>query len=397
VDPVARRFHALDSLRAVAMLLGIVLHAAVSFSLVPIPWVVRDAGASPAFDVLMGWIHGFRMPLFFFIAGFFAHLVWQRAGTRAFLAQRGQRIGLPFVAGMLVIVPLGAAVWHWAESYAGPMPGRLAVNLETARAFPTMHLWFLEMLLLLYAIALVVAWIGGRCAPAALGAHADAVFDRCLQAWWKPLLLVPPTMLCYWNGPLFGEVDAMGLRLLFAPRAVAYFGLFFAAGWWLHRRVHLLDALRRTLPLYFLLALASFFIMGACYRLRIQPADPDYLRIKSLALAAAALYAWSMTFAVTGLFLRIAARPRPWLRYLADSSYWLYLWHVPLIMWLQVLVAQSPVNAWLKFTFVLAMTMLLLLPSYHWLVRYTWVGRLLNGPRQRGIQELQDRAEQPAR
>jgi surface polysaccharide O-acyltransferase-like enzyme len=379
------RFHALDSLRAVAMFLGIVLHAAVSFSLAPIPWVVRDAGRNFSFDVLIGFIHGFRMPLFFFIAGFFAHLVWQRGGTRAFLRQRGLRIGLPFLLGMITIIPVGAAVWLWAESYGGPMPRRPAINAATARAFPTMHLWFLEMLLMLYALAMLAAWAGGKLRLAAFATRLDAAFEAFIRSRWKPLVMVPPTMLCFWNGPMFGEVDLMGARLLFAPRAAAYFGLFFAVGWWLHRRVQLLDTLRGSLKTYFLIAFLAFMTLGACHRLRIQPADPEYLRVKLVALAAAALYAWSMTFAVTGLFLRIASRHRPWMRYLADASYWLYLWHLPLVMWLQVLVASSPVHAWLKFAFVLAASIAILLPSYHWLVRYTWLGRMLNGPREKPV------------
>ena len=60
--PVARR-HDLDALRAIAMLLGIVLHVALSFS--TIPWLVTDSRTSRFYNVLFSAIHGFRMPLFF--------------------------------------------------------------------------------------------------------------------------------------------------------------------------------------------------------------------------------------------------------------------------------------------------------------------------------------------
>ena len=50
---------------------------------------------------------------------------------------------------------------------------------------------------------------------------------------------------------------------------------------------------------------------------------------------------------------------------------------------LQVLVAQWPVNGWLKFAFIMAVNIVVLLASYHTCVRYTWIGRLLNGPRER--------------
>jgi glucan biosynthesis protein C len=192
-------------------------------------------------------------------------------------------------------------------------------------------------------------------------------------------------MLCLWNGPIFGEVDMMGIALLLSPRAVAYFGMFFGFGWWLHRRPHQLEGLRTPLVLYFLAALAAFLTLGACHSLRIRPANPNYINVELLAIAAASIYAWTMTFAVTGLFLRFAAKHRPWVRYLADASYWWYLWHLPLVLWLQVLVAPLPLPGVVKFVFILAANVAVLLPTYHWLVRYTWIGRMLNGPRSRPL------------
>ena len=78
------RYHGLDGLRALAMLLGIVLHAT-------LPYFARIAGIEsmwPADDdqslallVLFDFIHLWRMPVFFLLAGFFAHLVLERRCT----------------------------------------------------------------------------------------------------------------------------------------------------------------------------------------------------------------------------------------------------------------------------------------------------------------------------
>ena len=62
------RLHALDLLRAVAMFLGIVLHVAVSFMVIRLPWLIHDTRRNVGFDVLAGAIHGFRMQVFFFLA-----------------------------------------------------------------------------------------------------------------------------------------------------------------------------------------------------------------------------------------------------------------------------------------------------------------------------------------
>ena len=62
------RRYDLDALRATAMLLGIVLHAGLSFT--PFPWAVQDERQSSFFWFLFAAIHGFRMPVFFVLSGF---------------------------------------------------------------------------------------------------------------------------------------------------------------------------------------------------------------------------------------------------------------------------------------------------------------------------------------
>jgi len=377
------RLHALDNLRAVAMLLGIVLHAALSFMTLPIPWIARDVSRSFGFDAMVGLIHGFRMQLFFFLAGFFSHLLWQRLGVNAFLRQRWQRIGVPFLLGMVTLVPAIIIVWGWAEQRADPRPARQQYGQLTIFSIPTGHLWFLELLLILYGGAALVAWVGLKAKLEAWLPRLDAAFDWFIARSWKPLLLVPPSILCLWTGPMLGEVDQAGLRLLPASRAIAYYGLFFVVGWWLHRRRHQLDVLRNWVWLGFALALVGYLTLGACFVSPIKPADPRYVSIRLIGLTGAALYAWAMTFAVTGWFLRFASQQRPWIRYLADASYWCYLLHLPLVLWLQVIVAKWAANGWLKFAFILAVNVVVLLLTYHWCVRYTWIGRVLNGPREK--------------
>ena len=66
----------LDALRAFAMLMGIVLHGAISFA--PghnVLWGVQDVEASNWFSLLIGSIHGWRMPLFFLVSGFFTTML----------------------------------------------------------------------------------------------------------------------------------------------------------------------------------------------------------------------------------------------------------------------------------------------------------------------------------
>ena len=101
------RHHHLDALRATAMLLGIVMHGLLSFFANPY-WPAQDLYQHEAYEWANQAIHGFRMPLFFLISGYFTTMLWRRKGLGSLLLHRVQRILLPLVVGGIIIIPL---VW----------------------------------------------------------------------------------------------------------------------------------------------------------------------------------------------------------------------------------------------------------------------------------------------
>jgi glucan biosynthesis protein C len=88
---------------------------------------------------------------------------------------------------------------------------------------------------------------------------------------------------------------------------------------------------------------------------------------------------WLLIFAVTGLFLRYLGRHSALGRYLCDSSYFLYLAHMPVIIAFQLLLRDVPLPPLAKVPLVLAATIAVLLPLYRYGVRPTFVGAVLNG------------------
>src|SRR5436309_2746219 len=112
----ADRYHALDSLRGFAMLLGVVLHAAISFMASPPAfWPVRDNDPTPLADVFLIAVHDFRMQVFFLLAGFFGCLLYQKYGLAGMTRHRLKRVAVPFVLALLLVVPTVQAVGVYAE------------------------------------------------------------------------------------------------------------------------------------------------------------------------------------------------------------------------------------------------------------------------------------------
>jgi peptidoglycan/LPS O-acetylase OafA/YrhL len=84
-----------------------------------------------------------------------------------------------------------------------------------------------------------------------------------------------------------------------------------------------------------------------------------------------------------GMFRSLLARENRTIRYLSDSSYWLYLAHLPLCIAAQAVIHSWPLSVWIKWPLLTILLTGFLLLTYHYLVRYTPIGTLLNGPRRR--------------
>jgi ABC-type multidrug transport system ATPase subunit/peptidoglycan/LPS O-acetylase OafA/YrhL len=383
------RLHALDFVRAFALLLGVVFHASLSFvpGMPPGLWAMVDSSPSAAIGLLSFVSHIFRMSLFFMIAGFFAHMMFQRKGARGFWADRAKRILVPLVVGWVVLFPAIAVVWVWGltKTFGGQIPQAPQMPPPPPGAFPLTHLWFLYYLLLLYAALLacrrlVVAidrqGTVRRATDAAIGAIVRARAAALVLAVPVGAALYLRSGLIAWAG-----IPTPDHSLLPQITAVVAFGTAMAFGWLLHRQPDLLSAFRSQWLLHFA---GAAIVTVVCIRVStsdfaIGPLPPG--RLKLIYSASYALAIWCWSFAVLGFALRFMSAANARVRYVADASYWIYLVHLPVVAAMQVLVGRLPWHWSVKFPVVLAVSFALLFVSYHYLVRSTFVGQLLNNRR----------------
>ena len=380
----AERLHALDALRAVAMLLGIVLHAAVCYMQhAPAYWAVHDPAPHAGFGIAVSLIHVFRMPVFFVMAGFFGALMLSRRGASAFVGRRATRIALPLLVGWVTFVPLTRAAFYFGYLVQGRAELSTGSAASLFRLTETWaHLWFLVFLLVYYAAALAVVALYRRVVPSHLRGRLRARVVMLLRSRGLPLLVAVAAAPCmfFMNGLFVDEV------LAFTPPAhmLAYYGVFFATGWLLFDVHDALPVMFRRWPWLVAAGLLCLVPMlfsareGAWLASVLPEASMDAIRRLCSAVSTSLL-----TFGVIGLFLHHFARPSAAARYIADASYWLYLAHLPLVVVGNALLAPLPWPPVVKFALVLAASTGLLLASYDLFVRYTFIGRVLNGPRTR--------------
>lgn len=392
VTPASERLHALDALRAIALLLGIVLHGAMSFVWAsPRFWIIQDIHPSLILNLLAFTIHVFRMTTFFLMAGFFARMSFHRRGGLGFVRDRLQRIALPLVIGWpLLYVPI-ALIVIWAANFpnGGPLPGASGW-VPALPNFRLTHLWFLYVLLELYVAALLLRGVIVRLdASGAWRALIDRLFASVVRNPLAPLVPAIPICIAFCLDPRWGhsmEVRTPDQSLITNAQAWICFGTAFGVGWLLHRQVDLLRLIeRRWLPhlvLAVVLILICFLLAGVMVSAPGAPKWP--YGFATLRLVSAILYApaiWVSTFAAIGLALRFMSGFSPTWRYLADASYWLYLIHLPIVMALQVALSQRDWPGLVKFAIILVVAIPAMLASYHLLVRFTFIGAILNGRR----------------
>jgi peptidoglycan/LPS O-acetylase OafA/YrhL len=190
--------------------------------------------------------------------------------------------------------------------------------------------------------------------------------------WLIPLTTVPQFLMARTPGA-FGPDTSIGL--LPFPAVFGYYALFFGFG------VLYFDADDRDVAVgrgfWWMLTAAAILLFPL--GLSLQGSTAEGAGIASSIVQVS--YAWMMSFGMIGLFQRHFQAHSPWLRYLSDSAYWLYLSHIPLIIYVQYLVRDLPLLSGIKVIIIFVATTSMLLISYHFLVRNTWLGVLLNGRR----------------
>ena len=384
-----RRYFSLDALRGGMMMLGIVLHAAMLYLSAPPPTMPfpTDRNNAVVFDVVFAFIHSFRMPTFFVLAGFFTSLLIEKRGLWGTYKNRAGRILAPLAAGIVTILPLTGLIMldFMLDARFGThdlIPERealIALSDElAAKGVPVGrpmlgHLWFLYYLCFFYLLIPVCRFL----------VKHSLRFEQRLKRWLvSPFLLLVfalYTAATLW--PFHGGQLHEGF-IYFRPHvpSLVYYGSFFALGYIFHHYRDFLSALARGVPLWATLSVILFPVSLYASHLDNGARGASFA-LHLGAVLANGLCTWVLIYLFLGSALRFFDRDSPWIVYVSQSSYWVFLVHLPLVYFAGWWLLQFNFPAALKFLLICTFTSVAALLTFHYWVQKTWISDFLHGRR----------------
>lgn len=346
---ISRSSIALNNLRGVVILIVVAFHSVLAylgwlgpasfrFDSSPFQWrafPIIDSHRWFGFDVFCAWQDVSLMALMFFLSALFAWPSLKRKGPGRFLSERFQRLGVPFIFGIAIVMPI-ALYPVYRLTAVDPGLTAYARHYLALPFWPNGPMWFLWQLLALSFFAAALR----RVAPKAVeylailsgfapGRYVVGMLGAAILAY-VPLALAFTPWAWAEHGPLALQFSR---PLLYCVLYCAGLGI---GAHGLDRGLLAPDGpLMRNWAIWLACALASFLLWMGLTALGMSyvPAAPFAMQLAEDVAFASACVAGCL-FAVA-LCLRYGAVPSRTLNNLSENAFGIYLFHYPFVVWLQ--------------------------------------------------------------
>ena len=346
------------------MLLGIVLHAALPYIPNVEAFWPADESSSHVINTIFQFIHIWRMPLFFILAGFFANLTISKKSWKSWCGNRLLRIGLPII----VFFPLMSLTLPWIFKY-GRTGDLFFFYSDAGQPFHLWFLWHLMIFVILTAIFRPIYLLGTRILGDVFRKSKSAISGILFRSRFPIVFII---LCCVINISTGGE-------LILNPGASL---LYFAFGYSLYGNASLFTFLKAHWRYYFLVGFIGFTLY-----MRLNVTESRNVSKEIYELFELLKYLLKITcgvlfsYALIGLSENRFGSYNAKLRFISDGAYWMYLIHLPVVALITFFMFNLRIPIEIKFLIAIAMTSIICLGTYKYFVRSTLIGILLNGKR----------------
>ncbi len=372
----------LDWLRMLAILGVLLFHSARPFA-IDDPWHVNNATSSHILSEFSYWLSRFRMHLLFFISGTVSWFMVSRKSAGGFMKLRFQRLFIPLVVGVFLIVPPQIYMERLTQGYKGSF-WDFYPSVFNFKPYPQgntsyHHLWFIAYLLA-YDV-LLTPFFGWAVSDRAKG------FVRKLswlaggkRVYW---LMLPTVAWFSLTVELFPQTHALVNDWCF----FVYWLLFLLTGFICALQPALMDSLERnrrvSLALAFVcMLLINYLRWNNLSMTQILPfGEHDWLT--PFYIARHPLNAWLWVFAIIGYGKKYLQRKHRVLDYINQAVYPFYILHQTVIVVIAFYVVKTDDTIGMKYLFIAVTSFVVSMLIYHLFIRPFAVTRLLFGMKSR--------------
>ncbi|MGA7487531.1 MAG: acyltransferase [Xanthobacteraceae bacterium] len=389
---------ALGNLRGFTILMVVAFHSFIAylgsqpasappFDSPPYSWranPIIDSDRWFGFDLFCAFEYIHLMQLMFFLSGLFVWSSLLRKGGKSFLYDRFLRLGVPFVVGLYLLMPLAYypvyRVTAVDQSWSAFWTHWMALPF-----WPSGPMWFLWLLLALNMAAAGLHGLIPRSGEflgrlsAGAGAHPERFFIALVSI--SALAYIPLSAVFEpWQWLQFGP---FAFQPSLAPQYVVYFFAGLGVGTYgLERGLLGQDGmLARRWPFWLVGAAAAFLLWIIPTALIVNATEAAPAGLQPVADLGFVLSAASACFALAGVFLRFAAARRPILGSLSEHAYGIYLVHYVFVIWLQYILIGAPLFAVAKAAIVFTCSLVLSWATTAAVCRIPIGARLMGGKR----------------
>ena len=368
------RLYYIDWIRIIAFSLLILLHGIVPFT--AIPWEINNSERSAWLTRFVFWLHQWRLPLLFFVSGLGINLSMKSRSLGSFYGERFRRLFIPLLFAMFFIIPIQPYFEFLQKGKINPGYWSFYQQVWELKVYPNGPLTWSHMWFVVYLIAFILVmfplfllgkqkWVAEK--RARLEDHLGS--PALLTIAVLPIIGIIYTLSMEYpeNGSLTEDWFAFTLFI-----TMLVYGYLVGAShtFW--------NQAARYRWITGGIALITGIILLLTYWTPIPVFTVKDNRFMMYCVLNG-LHIWSMILFWCGMARQHLNKPSPVLRYLNEAVYPYFIIHQTIIVALGYYIVQWQMPLMIKCILLISLSVLMIMATYHLVIRKTKVTRFLFG------------------